>query len=378
MRVFFSSTLLITGVTIGAGMFGLPYVFAPMHRLVAGGIIVFFGFIMLIVNLMVGEVSYAFKKSLQLPGLAGVVVHARLQKILLLIVILSWLGALVAYMVGEGDVLAGLFGGSARLWSYGFWAIASAVVISGFSVVKKTVQIASVGVIGLLLGLSGYALFHQQPTVVASEQQTVSFWQLVPTFGVALFALHGAPAIAQAHELLKRSYRHFRIAVVVGTLLPIAVCVFFTLAVVGVTGLSTTPVATIGLGNHLGSGVRILGALCAVLAMFSCYCGIGTALYESLVWDVRSSPWWARFLVVAIPSIIFSVGVKNFTRVMGSIGGILIAGEILIMLYVYARAIEQRILVRQGFVSAHPRLLVLPIAALVVVGALSSFVLLFR
>jgi hypothetical protein len=156
------------------------------------------------------------------------------------------------------------------------------------------------------------------------------------------------------------------------------VYVFFTLAVVRVTELSTTPVATIGLGNHLGSGVGIFGALCAALAMFSCYCGIGTALYESLVWDVHFSSGWARLLVVVIPFVIFTVGVKDFTRVMGAIGGILIAGELLIMLYVYVRAIEQRILMRRGFVGAHPRLLVLPVAALVIVGALSSLVLLLR
>jgi amino acid permease len=203
MRVFFSATLLITGVTIGAGMLGLPHVFAPIHRLLAGGIIVFFGLIMLIVNLMVGEVSFALKKSLQLPGLAGAVVGTWLQKILLVIVIVSWLGALVAYMVGEGDVMVGLFGGSARLWSYVFWAIASVVVVSGFSVVKKTVQLTSMGVIGLLLGISGYALFYQQTTVIVNEQQVVSFWQLVPAFGVALFALHGAPgAVAHPHLYL--------------------------------------------------------------------------------------------------------------------------------------------------------------------------------
>ena len=86
-------------------------------------------------------------------------------------------------------------------------------------------------------------------------------------YGVLLFALHASPAIAEAHALLPGSQRHFRRAVILGTLIPIAVYMLLALAAVGAGGLSVTEVATVGLGSKIRRWRGLAGQPLAVFAM---------------------------------------------------------------------------------------------------------------
>lgn len=65
------AVFMITGLTIGAGVFGLPYAIAQLGLVPGLFLLLFLGLIMLGVNLMVGEIAIASGDELQLPGLAG-------------------------------------------------------------------------------------------------------------------------------------------------------------------------------------------------------------------------------------------------------------------------------------------------------------------
>lgn len=369
IKKYLTSTLLITGVTIGAGMLSLPYVFAPLGTAFTIFCLLGLGLVMLSLNLMIAEVAFALKKPLQLPGLAQAVLGRSVERFLTGIIIISWLGSLLAYIVGEGDVLSSLFGGSPFWWSIGFWLIASLVIMLGFKAAARSTRVVSGAVIALLVGISLYALSkaHSLP-----ESFPLSTFHVARAFGVALFALHGAPAIAAAHLTLSSDKKNFYRAVTFGSLIPVAVYILFTLGVVAVTGSATTQVATIGLGKYLGTGITVLGALAALGAMFSCYSGIGTALRETLVWDNHSSPLVATLIPLGVPLALFLFGVRDFSRVMGLVGGVLIAAEAVIMVVVYIGAVNKGIIPRDHRIARHPYLVGVPVIALCVIGAISS------
>jgi len=96
------AVFMITGMTIGAGVLGIPYVVAQVG-LKAGLLYIFgLGIVMLFLNLMIGEIAVRTRENLQLPGYAGKYLGTWAKFLLTFTVVLSSTGALLAYVVGEG------------------------------------------------------------------------------------------------------------------------------------------------------------------------------------------------------------------------------------------------------------------------------------
>ena len=329
-----SAVFMITGMTIGAGILGIPYVVAQVGLLVGLAYILFLGIVMLSLNLMVGEIAVRTKDSYQLPGLAGKYLGNWAKILMSIVVIFSGIGTLLAYLVGEGESLSGIFGGDPAWWTIIFWTFGSVLVWRGLQTVKVVEKVLSILVIGIILGLSLAFLPHVQ--VVNLNYFNWSKFFL--PFGVILFALHAAPSIAEAHALLPNSQRHFRKALIVGTLIPIFVYIIFALAVVGVMGKETTEIATLGLGSKFGSWVRILANVFAVFAMGTGFMGLGIALKQTLVWDWKVSSFLATFLVILAPLTLFMAGFRSFVNILGVVGGLFLGVEAILMTLMYWKA----------------------------------------
>src|SRR3989339_1430069 len=62
---------MITGMTIGAGILGIPYVVAQVGLKIGLLYILVLGAVMLALNLMLGDIAVRTKEKLQICGLAG-------------------------------------------------------------------------------------------------------------------------------------------------------------------------------------------------------------------------------------------------------------------------------------------------------------------
>ena len=67
-RKFYSAAFTLTGTIIGAGILGLPYVFAKAGFFIGLFWLIFLGLILLFVGLCMGEITLRTKKIYQLPG----------------------------------------------------------------------------------------------------------------------------------------------------------------------------------------------------------------------------------------------------------------------------------------------------------------------
>lgn len=325
------AVFMITGLTIGAGILGLPYAVARVGLIPGVLCIVFIGLLMLALNLMIGEVATATKTDMQLPGLAGKYLGGWAKGLLSVVLVFGYYGTLLAYLVGESISLKALVGGSELLWGVIFWSLASFIIWSGLHNVKKIDKIVSTLVMGLVVGVSLYLL----PKGHFSGDILTSGLSLNLPIGVIIFALHATPAIAQAHALLPKSRAVFRKALLLGTLIPIALYVLFTVAVVGVMGVKVPEVATVGIGEYFGPAAIIIANLFAILAMTTCYIGLGTALKETFVWDHKIPDHLATFLVVALPLILFLAGLRHFVAILDIVGGVFITIELIMMAAVF-------------------------------------------
>lgn len=328
------AVFMITGMTIGAGILGIPYVVSQVGLWVGLIYILVLGIVMLYLNLMTGEVAVRTKQNLQLPGLAGHYLGNWARHFLSVVLILGGTGALLAYTVGEGQILASMFGGDPMIWGTIFWALGSIVVWRGLQALKKVDRILSLLVIVIIVGLSLWLLPHYNADAVSAFNPLALF---LP-YGVILFALNATPAIAEAHALLPGSERHFKRALIWGTVIPIFVYILFALAVAGSMGAGTTELATIGLGQKFGQAIFWIANLFAVLSMGTGYVGLGIAVKQSLVWDNKVNPFLATLVVILIPITFYFSGAHSFVVILDVVGALLVGSSSIIMALVYWRA----------------------------------------
>ncbi|MFA5127435.1 MAG: aromatic amino acid transport family protein [Patescibacteria group bacterium] len=324
------AVFIITGMTIGAGILGLPYVIARSGLAVGLVLVVLWGLVMLLLNLMLGEVAVRTQGNFQLPGFAGKYLGGWAKNFLGIIIVFSGFGSLLAYLIGEGQALAEIFGGPAMWWSIFFWSIGSFFIWRGLQTVKTLERVLSLVVIILILGLSLFLL----PKMSSANLHHFDLANFFLPFGVILFALHATPSIAEAHALLPGSEKRFKKAIIIGTLIPVAVYVIFSLAVVGYFGLNTSELATVGFGHAFGPAFSIIANVFAVLAMATCFMGMGIALKQTLIWDHKISRHLAEFIVVIVPILLFLFGFRSFVEVLDVVGGLFIGLESLMIVLI--------------------------------------------
>ena len=323
------AVFMITGMTIGAGVLGVPYVVAQVGLKIGIAYILILGLVMLSLNLMLGEIAVRTKESLQISGLVGKYLGKWPKYFINILIVFGAYGALLAYVAGEGQALSALFGGNPVVWSVVFWSIASVVVWKGLQTIKIVEKFLSVIVISIILGVSFYVLGDFK---VANWIYT-DLTNIFLPYGVILFALNGTPAIVEAHALLPNDQRSFKKALIIGSLIPVVVYIIFALAVVGATGLQTSEVATIGLGQKFGTGILVLSNIFAVLAMSAGFIGSGIALKQNFVWDNKINKILAEFLVISVPILLFLAGLRQFIAILSVAGGVVIGVEAIMLVF---------------------------------------------
>ncbi len=333
---------MITGMSIGAGILGIPYVVAQVGLKIGIVYILVLGLVMLCLNLMLGDIAVRTSEPLQIPGLVGRYLGKGPKYIINILVVFGSYSTLLAYISGEGQALSALFGGSPVVWSLVFWTVGSAIVWRGLQTIKSVEKVLSLIVMSIVIGVSFYILRDFDMTAWAYTDVSKIF---LP-YGVILFALNATPAIIEAHALLPKDQKSFKRALIIGSLIPMTIYIIFAIAVVGATGLQTTEVATIGLGEKFGKGILVLSNIFAVLAMSAGFIGSGIALKQNFVWDNKIPKMIAEFLVISVPIFLFLMGLRQFIVILSVAGGLVIGVEAVFLVLTCWQAR------RKGYVNA--------------------------
>ena len=330
----FEGTALIVSGTIGAGVLGIPYAIAKVGVGVGAALIIFLGLLMMGLNLLIGEISVRTRERLQLVGLARKYLGKWGERIMTLLVYVLLFGVMVVYIIGEGQTLATLLGGSPFAWSTIFFLTVSALIFIGMRTIKTIELVLSFGLLAVVLGITAWSAPH----VRFDHFLYADMAQLLFPYGIILFAYHGTTTIPEAHSLLLRRDVTFKRAIVLSGFVTMLVYLLFAFIVVGVTGAETTEIATIGLGRAVGPAIFLLGNLFAVIAMGTSALMVGLSLRDSLRWDYRLPTWSAAALVCGVPFLIFLAGLRQFIVAIDIIGGVFVSFEMLLLLLLYWRA----------------------------------------
>lgn len=332
------ASCLLFSTIVGAGVLGIPFVVARVGLAVGTAYILGMGLVMLAVHTLIGEIIVRTGKHLQITGLVRTYIGPVGAWIMAIIFMVLHMGALVAYLIGQGQSLSALFGGPQYVWAAGFFVIGTIIISRGTKLITKFDAVMNIVTVAVLAIIVGINLSHIQTVPLAPD-----YWSsLLLPYGVLLFAFHGTSAIPEMHIITGRNPRLLRRAILIGSAAPLALYLVFTLTTVIVTGRDTTQIATIGLGRAIGPFMMVAGNLFAVLAIATSFVTIGQALRRTFQWDFGVKPALALLLAVGIPALIYIVGAREFVKVIAVIGGVCGTIEIFLLVLAYRRAIKHR------------------------------------
>lgn len=333
-----SATLM--GTIIGAGVLGIPYVVAQSGLLLGIINILGVGIALLILHLCLGEITLRTKKIHQLTGYIEKYLGRKGKYFMIFSMTVGIYGALMAYIIGEGEILKTIFGGTALIYSLLFFAIASYVIYKGVKTTGRTdmVIIALMVVIIIAIGIISFN------KIDVANYTGIHWANMFLPYGVILFAFVGTAAIPELREELEKNKVQMKKAIIIGSIIPIALYILFALIVIGIIGLqnfnSLTPnerIATIALGIFADRYLLIAANIFAALAMFTSFIGLGLALKGMYEIDLRFHKTVAFIFTIVPPLIIALTGLAQFIAVLDFTGAI--AGGvdgILIMLAFWA------------------------------------------
>ncbi|MBS3088123.1 amino acid permease [Candidatus Pacearchaeota archaeon] len=329
-KKFWATTFTLTGTIVGAGILGLPYIFAKSGFLIGLLWLLAIGTIMTFVNLTLGEITLRTKGRHQLTGYAEKYLGKWGKRLMLIAVIFGIYSALLAYLIGEGQSLSRLISPniSPAIFGIVFWLILTLLLRQGLRGLKKIETWGVISVITIVIGI----FIRFAPQINPTNLTQISPTNFATPIGIIMFALLGFVAIPELKQEIKGQEHLLKKAIIFGSIIPIFLYAIFTLTFVGVLGNSITEVATLSFGPI----ITILG----IFTMFTAYFALSYTLNDTFRQDFKTTKTTNFILTSIIPLVLYVLTeyfqIISFTSILG-IGGAISAGITGILILLIAK-----------------------------------------
>ena len=332
---FWQAVFALVGTTVGAGIFGLPYVFFKSGFLIGFIELILLVSMILLIQEILGEITLRTRGRKRLVGFAREYLGLKWERLVKISILLGSAGVLLVYVILGGKFLALLFGKSA-LWGslifFVFWFFAVLVRPKTFG---RAEFFVSSFVIFIIVVISLIGAGH----INTENFKGMDIKNLFLPYGVILFAVSGYTVIPEMEDILGIEKRKLKHAIFYGTLIPPIIYSVFIFIVAGVSGPLTSPDAVSGLARALNSeNILFLGSLLGLFAIAGASLSHGVYFRETLWYDFKLSKWLAWALSGLIPLFLFLLGARNFIIIIGLIGAVFFAFQAIVVLLIHKRA----------------------------------------
>ncbi len=309
---YYTAIALIIGTVIGAGVFGIPYAISQSGFFLGLVNLAFVGFIVTVMTLFMGEVVLRTDDTKQFIGLAEKYLGSWGKWLMFLSMTLGIFGALTAYLVGIGQSLFHLLGGSPILYSILFFAFAAPIVYFGL----KTVSKVELGLSAILVVIFIVISFLLMPQIKFSNLTYLDFSKIMVPYGVILFATLGYSVIPEVEILLKNQKEKMLSSIIIAMVICLGIYALFSFSSLGVYGNKIAEIAT----ESLTGGLNVLGTTVAILAMATGFLALSLVLKHVLELDLKINPKLAWAVVCFIPFLIVLLISPSFVTTIGLTG----------------------------------------------------------
>ncbi len=366
-KSFIQAIAILIGTIVGAGIFGLPYAFSRAGILTGILWLVFLGFINLCINLFLGEICLRTSGQHFLSGFAQRYFGPKGLFLASLVNVTNLFGSLLAYLVIGGTFLANILNGflglPSEIYTLFFLILGGLGIILGNKTVRK-VEFLMVGLlflVVLILIIAGVP--HMRLVNLPAFRLSEFFFP----FGIVLFALWGASAVVEVVHTLDRAAPKIKKAIIIGSLVPILIYLIFGLLIVGVCGANVSRDAISALGQILGQPIVIIASLFGLLAVLTSFFVLGLNLQGTLQHDWKFNKYFATFLVLVLPLLLYLVGLRDFIGII-SLLGVFLGGAEGILIIALLRQARLRGLKRVSYRTRIPRWLPYVIIGVFLIG----------
>ncbi len=331
----------ISGTIIGVGFFALPYIAAKAGLGLMLFYLFFLTFLVTVIHLIFGEISLKTPDFKRLPGFVEYHLGKWPGKISLVTSSIGLFALLLVYLVVGSSFLTNVFsqkfGGSQFHYALIYFILASLVICLGIKIISK-VELAVICFLILSLAfifLKGFSEINLQN--ISWLPADFSIKNLFLPYGAVVFSLWGTGIIPETEELLGKSKKIIKKIIIIATLLPAVIYLFFTLGVLSISGGETTESAFLGLEKFLGSGVVTIGFLVGIVTTFVGFIISGLTLKKILIYDLKIKNIPAFIITCSFPLILFLAGFNSFISLVSFIGGFLLGIDGIFILLMYKK-----------------------------------------
>ncbi len=373
----------LVGVVIGAGILGIPYVVAKAGFFIGSIIIITIGLVFLALNLFMGEITLRTKGKHQLSGYMEKYLGETGKVLMAISMLIGIYGALLAYLIGEGQILHTLLSSFIPLSQTAFMLIFFFLCVAIMWKGMKSVGKAELYVIIAMFLVVVVITLVSLPKLDLSYLTTFHPENFLFPLGVIIFAFISSAAIPEMHEVLGKKKKLFKKAIIIGSLIPIFVYILFSFAIIGLIGLNNFEllepnqrIATVALSFYSHPILGLFANLFAIFAMFTSFLALGLGLVEMYHYDFHFSKL-NSFALTLLPPLAFALlDVSTFIAVLGITGALAggLDGTLIILAYWNAKKHGER---KPEFEVSCPRYLGFLIIAIFLFGIFYQFAGLF-
>ncbi|MDE2098272.1 MAG: hypothetical protein KGL39_13550 [Patescibacteria group bacterium] len=345
LKKLFLGIGLLSGTIIGAGVFALPYVFSRSGWLIGSAYLLIFAAIVALAHLMYAEVVESTPGEHRLVGFSKMYLGKFFEWVATIISPIGLMLMLTVYLIlGERFfmlILPGTLKPAALLLA---WLIGTFLIFWQTKRLALAETLGTLSIAAIIFVIFGYGAkgLGNLETLPAADLK----YAFLP-YGVILFSYWGRTAIPPLVKFFKESkaLRLARPAVIIGTVLPAILYVFFIAGVIGLVANNVTEDSVVGLASTLPiEAVWLVGVL-GLLAVLTSYAVVGKNIYQTIVFDARQKPFLGGLAVALIPMLLYIAGFNNFIALIGVVGGIFVSieGVLIVLLWRRVRREKKRL-----------------------------------
>lgn len=325
------ATTYLIGMTIGAGVLALPYVFSQAGFLIGVIELLLTWVIVTVLTLCLGEIVLRTKDNHEVTGLAELYLGKKGKMFLIIISILYIYGALLAYGIGLGEAAYGLFGFDMLKSAIVIFLCLAAVVFFGLKTVTKAEVLLVPFIFIIIFCLFIFAYDKIVIDNFAGFEPSKILVPIAPLF----FALFGLWCVPDMKRILKNK-KQLKKTIILGV--TVSAISYFLLAflVVGVTGTETSGVFSVNLAKYVNPIIGKLTYLFTFFTISTSFLSIGFTLKEMLHEDYQWSntvAWLVAFLIPFLLLLITQKGFVDVIAITGAFATVFVLSIIMLMFY---------------------------------------------
>lgn len=307
----------LIGGTLGAWLFGVPYVFAQAWVLQWTLWTIFIGICVIVLNLLQAEVSLTMPWTMRLAELMRTLLPHKRGFVWVFVTCMQFFIAMFAYVSLIWAFFTILLGPHYSI-SPAITATLYSVFI-GFFLYKWTTSIERYDkkIVALFLGMLLFVIIYgfsiSTPTHYLINHATQRF---LP-YGVLIYCLNSVTSIPLIESLLWREKKDLPYIIVIGGIICMSIALLWWWSIVGISGMATSPDALSGLENFLPTWLVRITGLVWILALISPHLIIGEHMKETLQQTFRFHTIDARTTVVVLPLLAYLYIQSDFVETIG-------------------------------------------------------------